>query len=258
MDWLFKKIFGDTLPDDAVIRWIFATYGWILENRGGFDTFLRNSNLVLPLNKNFPGNGEGHARAEEIFLATKRHAGLSTWPCILEQQGETTECEVTVDGKKEIINAAGTFSMDWNQTRPRITYSPDQLENLETLVALFAHELSHYFLATIPLDQPCGPDAEEPATDLCAVYLGFGIFMANNAREYASGAVVARRGYLGELTLSYALAIFSELHSLSPKDVRKHLRTNPSSFFESAVRDINTRWCPEMRKLRQIRPHSEI
>lgn len=86
------------------------------------------------------------------------------------------------------------------------------------------------------------------------MYLGFGIFLANNAKEYAGGGVVGRKGYLGELTLSYALAIFSELHSLSPKDVRKHLRSNPSSYFESAVRDINSRWCPEMRKLRQTRP----
>jgi hypothetical protein len=28
IDWLSKKVFGEILPDDNMIRWLFATYEW--------------------------------------------------------------------------------------------------------------------------------------------------------------------------------------------------------------------------------------
>jgi hypothetical protein len=259
MDWLFKKLFGETLPDDDVIRWIFATYEWFFLYHGGFDKFLRERSLIAPLNKNFPTTTHGdHNMAWEIFQQVKAYSGMKDWYCnleVLREQPRRPREKWKGDSiDNEDGEAAGTFSMGWNNDNATITYAPDQLERPHSLVAVFAHELSHYFLANTPIDPPVGPKAEEPATDLCAVYLGFGIFMCNAVKEYGSGAVISRQGYLEEHTLAFALAIFTELHSQDANSTAKHLHTNPRSYYHSAVKDIHKRWAPEMRKLRQTNP----
>src|SRR5262249_13236410 len=139
------------------------------------------------------------------------------------------------EAESEFGGAAGTFSMAWDHSDTLITYSPMQLGNLASLVATFAHELSHFYLATVPFDPPKGPVAEEYATDLCAVSMGFGVFLANTNKSYYQGAVVGKQGYLGEVALSYALAIFTELRGVAEADVCRHLKPNPRSFFKSAV-----------------------
>ena len=138
---------------------------------------------------------------------------------------------------------------------PQLRIPKSQIQNLASLVATFAHELSHFYLATIPFEPPAGPSAEEHATDVCAVAMGFGIFLANTAQGYANGAVISRKGYLGEIALSYALAIFSELKGVPEKELRRHLKSNPRSYVGSALRDLRKRWPKRLEALRQVKPH---
>jgi hypothetical protein len=263
MDWLFAKFFGEVLPSNRVIDWLFETYQWLLMYRGGFSDFRRRRRLVLPTEKNFrvtAGDESGIAR--EVFESVKRHARMEDWWCNLEAH----EDEDVPQGIEGVGNdgsafsqhsAAGTFSMGWNHTDPTITYSPRELHDLPSLVATFAHELSHYWLASVPYAPPAGPTAEEQATDVCAVYLGFGVYMANNVKRYAGGAVVSRKGYLGEIALSYALAIFTELQGLSETHARKYLKPNPRSFYGSAIRDIRNRFSSKVESLRHIKSHDQ-
>ena len=65
-----------------------------------------------------------------------------------------------------------------------ITYSPAALRDPSGFIATMAHELSHYLMATIPLEPPGGPEAKEPATDICSIFLGFGVFAANSAFSF--------------------------------------------------------------------------
>lgn len=261
MDWLLAKVFGETLPSDELINWLFSTYEWLFRYRGGYDGFLRSRKLILPLNENFTITATSNdGIAQEVLEHVKWYARMDDWNCRLEAHDDIAmtermqEREDDADSRFGIRTTAGTFSMDWNHSDATITYSPGQLQDLASLVATFAHELSHFYLATIPFEPPAGPSAEEHATDVCAVAMGFGIFLANTAQKYANGAVVSRKGYLGEVALSYALAIFSELKGVNEKDLRKHLKSNPRSYVGSALRDLRRRWPKKLEALRQVKP----
>ncbi|MEM7779796.1 MAG: hypothetical protein AAF697_05310 [Pseudomonadota bacterium] len=86
----------------------------------------------------------------------------------------------------------------------------------DALVATLAHELSHLVIHTLGMP-PGGNALEEHATDCMAVYLGFGVFLANSARQFAQfndGAMQGwssqTSGYLSENALVTALAIFEK------------------------------------------------
>ena len=84
-------------------------------------------------------------------------------------------------------------------------------------MATFAHELSHVLLLG---EHHLGEDEEdgERVTDLLAVFLGFGVFIANSASRsnvflgLIEGRESSRVGYLNDAELAYALAIVAWLH----------------------------------------------
>jgi hypothetical protein len=110
----------------------------------------------------------------------------------------------------------GTFSRDRNGAV--ITYDPGTVDKPAVLVATLAHELSHYLLHSVPDLPPGGELMHEFATDLTTVYLGFGLFGANQAFNfsqhrdvYSQGWQTSAQGYLDERNWAFALAIFCAL-----------------------------------------------
>lgn len=84
--------------------------------------------------------------------------------------------------------------------------------------------------------------------ELAAVYLGFGVFLANAAARELRGhcdALLDRRPVrplvLGERELAYALALFAWLQEIPDDDVCRWLDDNPRSFYRAATRDLRRR-----------------
>ncbi|MES4793121.1 MAG: hypothetical protein C4321_09200 [Chloroflexota bacterium] len=246
-------------PDDQV-EWLFATTRWLLESFGHDPAFHRR--LVTPTEEDFPITATGgHELAVQVFGMVQRHAGLSSWPCRLESQGDVDTSEWLRDigqGHLEQKGAAGTFS---RREEVVITYSERQLGDLDGLIATFAHELSHYLLFSAPTPPPGGPKALEPATDVGAVFLGFGIFLANTAFRFDQfntatgyGWSASRLGYLGDQALAYTLAIFLSLRGESSKVALRSLRPNPAAYFKAALKDLARRRAEEVARLRELCP----
>lgn len=258
IDWLLSKICGDTLPSEDVIAWLFKTYGWLIRHEGGFDAWRQKRPLVLPTEANFPiRQNSGELLAQEVFGLVRKHLHMERWPCALVQQKEHVFDGMAGVIKGGISGAAGTFRMCDDDTA-LITYAPKLLGDVPLLITTLVHELCHYYLTRVPTDPPGGPDADEHATDATAIILGFGIFKANNVyatRRSVAGTSFSHTGYLGELPSSYALAIFTELHGVDPKQITPHLRPNPASYFAGSVRDLrkNKRWQFELTGLKQLR-----
>jgi hypothetical protein len=259
LDWLASKIFGKTLPPDDLIKWYFKVYDWLLKHDGGIDALKRRP-LVLPLDKNFPlTQSSGELLAAEVF----RHVKSRTVPdclCRLEPQDPDVDPRQNMGlmmGAYNTTGANGTFRMDSDGAC--ISYDPELLSDIPTLIATFAHEMGHYFHTTMAYEAPGGADAYEPATDLTAIYFGFGIFIANAAlrmkhsSDYQSTRWSATTsGYLGEPSRAYCLAIFTELHGYDPKDASAHLKTNVKSYYRAAIDDLRNRWVLDMQLLRGL------
>jgi hypothetical protein len=258
--WLSKN----ALPDADSIDRLFEVYSWLLENTGGFEAF-SGQHLVLPTDEFFPIEPglEGHDLARALFELTREWSGLAGWPCRLVAHSEGPSLRdllgnvpFTEDERK---GAAGTFSVA-RRRDVELTYAPSSLDDPATFVATMAHELSHYLMATFPSAPPGGEDAVEPVTDVCAVFLGFGVFMCNAAfsfRQFSDGMMqgwsTSRHGYLDEKMLAYALAVFMVLRGAHPGSVARHLKPNPRSYMKHAFRDVNRRYSERIAKLREVR-----
>ena len=218
---------------DAARRdWQFETFAWLLRHCGGFPKFVETT-LVLPIEEHFPDRGmKGHAGVTALFRRVRDHAGMAEWPCAVEPE---TERPRTNTGNTDRI--------------PIITYRPDALEPMP-LVATFSRELARYLIETFEEPAPGGDALLEPAVDLAAVFMGFGLFMANSA---------VRNGgfHLNEGELVHALAMFCLLRKLPCESIDRHLNPHLRKYLRLAARDLAQHEIA-FRRLRQGLPSDTI
>ncbi len=223
-----------------------ACYAWLLKYFGG-DHFYKEAQLVLPTKDFFPAQVDSpEAAAAATFAQVKKFAGMAEWPCSLVAQEEDPDFVVapTLVVQNVENNPSGTFSTNENN-EVTITYNPGLTANPSQMVATFAHELSHYLTATAPEPPPGGWDNWEFATDICASFLGFGIFVANSAFSFGQYTSVdsqgwrsSRGGYLSEAEHSYSLALFLLLKEIPFARALEHCDANIKSNLKRAQKEL--------------------
>lgn len=220
-------LFGAKLPiDEDELDFQLATLKWLA---GEFGPITADTPLVTPTNAYFTGKRpRSHGEVESLFDEVKGAAGMADWACKLEPG----DAALPLDGGNALLiqhegapPPCGTFEVAEasGERRIVITYNPSMTADAEGLIATFAHELGHYLLATADSPPPGGWELQELHTDLAAVYLGFGLFMANNAKNFrafstgsGSGWEASVRGYLSESALVTALVIVERLAGRDP------------------------------------------
>ena len=234
------------LLDAELTQWQFDCFEWLLQHTGGIEAF-RQRRLILPTPQFFPHNGSrGHAFAEMIFDQVRDHAGMSDWPCTLECQEADPDSMVSPQAfvKGAPTSPSGTYRVS-KEGGVLITYNPDQLNNPMSLVATFAHELAHYRTAGFPEPPPGGWDIWEPATDLAAVFMGFGIFLANsrfNFQHFNDGKTAGWRwqqqGYLSDVEVLHMHAIFSAVLGIDQRETLPHLKSALRGIFKRVHKEV--------------------
>ncbi|MDB5693359.1 MAG: hypothetical protein JWO81_2422 [Alphaproteobacteria bacterium] len=193
--------------------------------------------LVLPTPHWFPASGRaGHERIEDLFGHVRRAAGMADWPCTLARGRSDRPVRA---GTALLLRhqgppaPAGTFRVarEVEAGRAVITYNPSLASDTTALIATFAHELSHYLMLSARSAPPGGWSLHELHTDLVAVGLGFGIFLANSARNFSQfqdagemGWSSRTQGYLSEGALVTGLAIFQRLGGREPEAAKPYLK----------------------------------
>lgn len=210
--WPFKP---KPLVDAATAAWHVENFAWLLRQFGGGDAF-NATKLVLPKPGFFPTNGEqGHALAQLIFAHVKTYCGMPDWDVALvaDDNPLSRPAPLTLDMVAPKRHALGTF--DVHGDRVQISYVPALLRRPDRLIATFAHELGHYLLVTARERPVCADDEVECLTDLSAVFMGFGVFLANTRFSFETmsdgvmhGWRMGSAGYLPEADLIFALALF--------------------------------------------------
>jgi len=223
----------------------FECFAWLLRHTGGYEEF-RKRVLVVPTSKFFRRSGQtGHAFAEAMFEQTRHHAMMADWPCAIEPQEHDPETKVSryafVQGAPQ--GPAGTFRR--TDDGVLITYHPRNVGDAMSLIATFAHELAHYRTANFPEPPPGGWEVWEPATDLAAAFLGFGIFLANTRFQFSqftsansSGWRWQRQGYVSEAEILQMHAIFCVLQELPPKETLAHLKPALRGMFKRVYKEV--------------------
>lgn len=240
-------MFSRRVLSDEDLDFQVQTYAWLLKN---FDSqhFYQETVLVLPEDNFFQVKKDTAEQfVESVFIKVKEYAGMEKWECKLEAQEEDINPYLGDAVLLQEVEGTpnGTFSYS-PEEGIKITYAPRLANQPIQLVATFAHELAHYLTGGDESKPPPGGwDNWEFATDIAAVFLGFGVFTANSVfsfSQYGNHAVQgwqsSRSGYLSQQEMSYALAIFTELKGIDFKVVTKYLDSSAKNWYKKAIRDI--------------------
>ena len=202
--------------------------------------------LVLPKLGTFVVEGEtDREMAESIFRTVAEYAGMADWHVELEgfESAGTQQVSEYHFLTPQTARPAGTFSIEGNSVL--IRYDAGLVKQPQNLIATFAHELSHYLLAGY-LPESFQDQDHELLTDLTAVYMGFGVFLANTAFEFegnqgftGTGWTSRRMGYLSEDTLLAALALFVRTGGHDPDEVRQHLKSGLVKRFDKGLKQVD-------------------
>ena len=253
---LFNK---QPVIDPSSAEWIFSAYGWALQNFDA-DLFYSDTVLVLPTNEFFPGSAtSAQGMAENIFERVKGYACVSHWPTVVKDQSlcQLVESQqVVIQGALRGPEGIAVELVDDNQ-RLVIPYNPQQINNPEGMIATYAHILSHHMGQMAKAPPPGGVDYWPQATELLAIFLGFGLMFANSAYNFRGGCgscynpYAQRAAYLSETEATYALALFSVLKSVPNSDVTPHLKKHLRGVYRKSVKEITDN-LGEVDRLKQI------
>ena len=240
--------------DEDELEWQLATFKWLAREFGE-----PASRLVLPTPAWFPqSERQGHERIEDLFDAVRAAAGMASWPCELRPGESERPSQVGFALLLKHEGASppcGTFFVEDGEGGQRavITYNPSLAADTTALIATFAHELGHFLMASAKTPPPGGWSLHELHTDIAAVWLGFGIFLANSARSFSQfqgggeiGWSSRRQGYLSELALVTATAIFQQLGGRDPLEAEAYLKPYLRGELKKASRGLSRRH-PDMR-----------
>lgn len=178
------------------------------------------------------------------FEKVRKYAGMENWPCKLEAQEDDINPVVapTIVLSGAPSGPAGTFQFG---DEAIITYNTNLIKRPESLIATFAHELAHYLSGVAKEPPPGGDEYWEHATDLTAIFLGFGIFLANSAftfEQYTSvdsqGWSSRRQGYMTEQEIIYSLAIFCVLKNIPTTEASSYLDSHLRSYFKKCYGEL--------------------
>ena len=250
------------LLDEASILWLFDTFDWAARRLDG-GSFRARTLLVLPTNDFFPGRvNQARAMAQLIFERVVRYAAMDHWPLSLTEFGT---CAVPLPGQpgpRHLIikgpprGAASSVSMDG--APHAVAYDPELIGNPEALIANLALSLAGLLAEAGGEPPPGGVENQAFAAEVLAVFMGFGLMMANSAKTIqvrscgsCGGAQANRKGVLSQYDITYALALFCTLKDIAPKLPLGHLNKHLRPYFKGAMKDLQTR-SGEVQALRAL------
>jgi hypothetical protein len=243
--WFGSKL----LVDDDEFDWILASAKWFTSEFDGAER-LAQTPLVGSDARHFPPSRmTGHARAVELFAQVRRLADMADWPCdLLAVDGERPVDVAPGHALRHLGTPAPAGTFEAKDGRYLITYDRALVSRPRDLIAVFAHELAHYLMASATTAPPGGAALEEHATDLCAIFLGFGAFSVNAAASFEQfqtageqGWQMRRLGYMSELGLLTAYAVFVRMTNAESSAAAAELKPYLRSSFRKTLNAIDKR-----------------
>lgn len=245
-------MFGRKLVDRDVAEWQFEGFAWLIDNFSS-GAGLPDGTLFLPSDDAFlADNGQLATQAEHIFYVVKWQCGFNEGDIfdLVPQEGRP---EASLGGLAMVETtgqmACGTYQMipaKYGKPREIIKYDAGMEKHPAQLIATFAHELSHalHNRAHEPLD--IDPILYELFTDLTAIYLGYGVFLANTRFEFSQftnadtqGWQAKGSGYLPEADMIFATALFMRIKNIPMDIALPHLKPRLRKMLKKAFRQLD-------------------
>lgn len=257
---MFDRWFRPTCPCDlAAKEWIEFRLEWLA---GQFpDSAFTGRPVVEPTREFFPDFYDGtDAAVRRLLDRVCEYMGVAPRAVRLQLVARANRLALVNDEGQPLPDAAGTFEARSGQHL--ITIDRDELPNTSDLVGTMAHELAHVRLlgeGRLKSDE----FDNELLTDLTAVHLGLGLFLANSPRDWMSGYTSwpnshrQKPEYMNQPMYGWALALLARFRNESKprwaevlggparRELTQGLRylaaTNDSSYLPSPARPTRPR-----------------
>ena len=237
MGWFEPKC---PVPDEEK-AWVDHRMSW-LASQFGIER-LRTGTLVLPTEEFFPDPYDGSEEAlGAMFRRVCGYMDIDPSRVTLSLFSDPQRINL-VPGYSLVRTgpgAAGLYDADGPVT---IWVETGQRDSPMIMVAVMAHELSHFHLIGGGRVSPEEDTDHEPLTDLTALFFGLGIFGANSVFQYTQSAdsimyrwAVRGAGYLTHRVYAYALALYAWARGDTSPDWTSHLCVNVRGKFKSGLR----------------------
>lgn len=235
-DWLFRPC----CPcDPAAKAWVENRLAWLSEQFP--ESALNSKPVVLPTAEFFPDAYDRSPRAVRCLLdRVCRYMDVAPDSVAMELTAETPSFWLVNDeGMSLPTGNAGTFQEAENRFIIRINEAG--LDNPMELVGTIAHELAHVLLLG---QRRCAPDDydNELLTDLAAVHLGLGIFLANVPRNWDGqysqwpGSHLRKPEYMTPPMFGWALAHLAWFQGGGRPPWARYLNSSAKANFSQGLR----------------------
>lgn len=240
--WLSRAAVSDETAD-----WLAECFSWAMQN---FDVkrFRESTPLVLPTNDFFPKKVESiDGMAQYVFGQVVGYGGLQGWPWRLVPPSQFVAMQPPLlglnpavrgdDDVQTLVPASGPLEL-------LMTYTPDQVAKPQGLVATMGHGVAQHMLWQSQLTPPGGQEYFLQAAEVLAVFMGFGVMVANSAYSFRGSCAKCynpranRQASLSESECVYALALFCYLQNIDRRFVAKHVKKYLKPALKSAYRQI--------------------
>jgi hypothetical protein len=229
------------LPAEARMRWVLRRSATLL---GLGAEPVRG--LVQPTSEFFPDAFDGSPRAVAGLLArVQDHAGLSDLKAELalvkpdeDAQPSGGGCSTGACGGAGKLDARADRLTRRDDGTYLVAVAAGEVRHPTVLTTALVRSVASMFMSESGGYDELPRNEHEPATDLAAVLLGFGVLLSNGSYIYMKGCGsvsvhCATKMPVDEMTL--ALATYCTLHNLPERIAAKHLETTPRAAFEEAM-----------------------
>ncbi len=213
-------------------QWIEACFAWAVAHFDG-RAFTDHSRLVQPTNEFFPGRVDSpQAMATTVFGHVLGYAGLQHWPLQLVQpEGE-------VDYRQQLLGLDTTRRGAVDAALPAlhsphalpVFFHPAQCQQPGDLAGFLATTLAQHLILQAQHPVPGGDEFFAMAAEVVAVFMGFGVLLANSAYNFRGSCAKCynpaanRPAALSEAEVIHALALFCTWKQVPFKDASRHLK----------------------------------
>jgi hypothetical protein len=134
-----------------------------------------------------------------------------------------------------------------------VYFHPEQCKQPGDLAATFATVLAQHMMIQARQTPPGGIEFFTNAAEVLAVFLGFGVLLANSAYNFRGSCakcynpMANRQAELTEAEVVYALALFISNKNIPVKDAARHLKPHLKSLLNKAVQYIQWQRKNELR-----------
>lgn len=228
------------LPSERQMRWILSSAARLLE--AGAEPV---RGLVQPTGEFFPDTFDGSAAGVAALMdRVLFHAGLSDAKvelAIVTPEGEEAakvSCASGACGGSGKIEARSDRVARRGGGGYTVTIGAGELGHAVVLTTAMVRATSFIFLSEADAIDGFPAEEVEPAIDLAAVMLGFGVLVANGSHitmKGCSSVAVHSATKLHVAEVALALAIYCRLHGVNDRVAARHLDVTARDAFDEAA-----------------------